>query len=142
LNTSFQYVRWIFITGILLSFIAIIADYFLDPSHRTFHYVVAALFCFTGLHYLFVGLAHVYEARSQGQNAIWHQQPALLIGLFVLLGAFASFIYDGEGSIFPQAIADIVDTPLLVLLVIFSLLLFIRAIIYGIKKRMISREHH
>lgn len=115
------------------------ADFLFDHSLRYIPYAGLVFSCCVGLQILIIGLKQVDEVRGQGQEAVWHRQPAVLIGIVILFGAFFWLMSAVIDVRLPHAIVNSINIVLLVIGII-PYFLFIRAIFFGVKNMRGRKE--
>lgn len=133
MNRPLPLIQKILIVGLILAFLAFFADLLFDRTKHYTFYLLSVWLLFGGLQTIAVGVAQVREVRRQGQNAIWHQQPGLLVGIVVLFSAFYSFIFTLANTTLPSAKVDAVSTAIIIISII-PFYLLIRAAFYWLKR--------
>jgi hypothetical protein len=134
MNRPLPPIQKFLIAGLILAFVAFFADLLFDHTMHYISYFLSVLFLFGGMQTIVMNVTQVREAHRQGQNAVWHQQPELLVGIVVLFGAFYLFIFAVANTplLFPKA--KIVLTILEIISII-PLILLIRAGFFSVKRR-------
>lgn len=130
--TSFSTTQKILMGGMILALVVLATDFLFDRSLRYIPYAGLAFSCSVGLQILIIGLRQVDEVRGQGQDAVWHRQPAVLIGIVILFGAFFWLMSTVIDVRLPHATVDIINIVLLAIGII-PYFLFFRAIFFGVK---------
>lgn len=134
MNKPLSFLQKILIVGMIIGVIVLVAVPLLDSSLRYVPYAAFPLFCIVGINYIIVGIIHVQGANRQGQKAIWHQQPAILLGIVVLFGGALWVISTIANMTLSGASVNRIDIAILIIGII-PLFLFIRAIFYGARRR-------